>query len=218
MCFSAEVSFGASAVITAIGVVSYKKANKTPLRYIAMIPILFGIHQFTEGIVWLSKLHEAFAFLDKASGYAFIFFAWVIWPFYIPLAMWKNEKHSWRRKMLGSFTLIGLLVSIALFYSMVSFGVESEIRGNSIYYDFDRNHPLKWLLVVLYFTTVVLSTVISNLSKMYLLGVSNTFLFALTKIYVADRVISVWCFMAALTSILILYIIHLETKARKNDT
>ncbi len=214
MCFSAEVSFGASAVITTIGVVSYKKANKTPLRYIAMIPIFFGMQQFSEGFVWLSKLYTEFAAFDGLSTYTFIFFAWIIWPIYIPFAMWKNEANGIRKKTLGVFTIIGCIVAAGLIFYMLTKGIKSEIHGHSIHYEFDTKHPLKWLMIPLYFTSVVLSTVVSSVTKMWWLGVANTILFSLTKIYIADKVISVWCFLAAFTSILILYIIVQERKKR----
>lgn len=215
MCFSAEVSFGASAVITTIGVISYKKAEQTPLRYIAFIPILFGIHQFSEGFVWLSHLYTQFSPVKHLSTSTFLFFAWIIWPVYIPFAMWKNEEQPVRKKLLRVFTIIGAVVAGCFVYYLLTSEVPSEIRGHSIYYGFDKDHPLKLYLVVLYFTTVVLSTVVSSVRKMWWLGAANIVLFTLTKIYVADKVVSVWCFLAALTSIVILYIITLEMKERK---
>ncbi len=75
MCFSAEASFGAATVITTIGVLSFKKAKGTDLRLLAMIPVFFGIQQFSEGILWLSSRYEQFAGMEKTSTYAFIFFA-----------------------------------------------------------------------------------------------------------------------------------------------
>jgi hypothetical protein len=212
MCFSAEVSFGASAVITTIGVVSYKKAGETPLRYIAFIPILFGVHQFVEGFVWLSNLYNEFTPWKQFATNVFLIFAWIIWPIYIPFAMWKNETEPVRKKILRLFIFIGLTVAAGLLYSLATHGAPSEIRGHSIHYDFDKDHPLKFVVVILYFTTVVLSTVVSKVTKMWWLGAANIILFTLSKIYVADKVVSVWCFTAALTSILILYIIIQEKK------
>jgi hypothetical protein len=53
MCFSAEASFAAGGLLIAGGVVSTVKLK--PARKslaLASIPIIFGIHQLSEGVVW----------------------------------------------------------------------------------------------------------------------------------------------------------------------
>ena len=54
MCFSATASFGASAVLGAIGIIAVAKAKTKPQRLFATIPLIFAVQQLTEGLLWLS--------------------------------------------------------------------------------------------------------------------------------------------------------------------
>ena len=57
MCFSAEASFGASAILLTIGVISLNKSVNVPQKVLSCIPFIFGVQQFSEGILWLSLYH-----------------------------------------------------------------------------------------------------------------------------------------------------------------
>ena len=75
MCFSAEVSFGASAVISTIGVLAVKKSTKKEQLLFALIPLLFGLQQFSEGWLWLALQNESYKALEAISSYSFILIA-----------------------------------------------------------------------------------------------------------------------------------------------
>ena len=53
MCFSATANFVGSAVLGAVGVVTLTKVKHRRELLFATLPILFAIHQFIEGFVWL---------------------------------------------------------------------------------------------------------------------------------------------------------------------
>ncbi len=53
MCFSAQASFGASAVLGIMGIYALRKAKQQE-RFLAMVPLLFAIQQACEGIVWVT--------------------------------------------------------------------------------------------------------------------------------------------------------------------
>ena len=127
MCFSAAASLGAASVISTIGIVSYKKANHTPYRLLAMIPIFFGIQQFSEGIVWLASTYDQFSGFLSISTYGFIFFAWIVWPIYIPFALLRLEQNPLRKKILKVFWFGGIIVALLLIYVMLYYGVHSKI-------------------------------------------------------------------------------------------
>ena len=54
MCFSAEVSYAAAGILLPLGTVSIYKAYQTDRRYVAIctLPLLFGLQQLFEGLVW----------------------------------------------------------------------------------------------------------------------------------------------------------------------
>lgn len=214
MCFSPEASFGASAALTTIGVIAYKKADKSDLRLLAMIPLLFGIQQFMEGLVWLSLSYDSWLSYRTFSTYAFIFFAWEVWPLFISISMYIPEKNKVRKNILLGLIGIGVLVTSILIYIILSIGVEGEVQDCSIAYRFDFQHKLEWVFVILYFSTTVLPGLVSSLGKVWLLGVLNIVTFSVTRIFYQDHIISIWCFFAAITSAVILYIIIDEMKRR----
>jgi len=217
MCFSAEVSFGAAAVITTVGVVAYKKAKPSAFRYLAMIPILFGIHQFLEGLVWVFMEAESPTNIE-ISKYAYLCFAWVVWPFYIPYANWKVEQNATRKKILKGFMGIGAFLAIVLIAAMFLLDINASIFDHSILYEVQYQSGYLWIIHSLYFAAVVLPNAVSSTPKMWILAALNIVLFTMGKIMLEGNVISVWCFFAAITSLFILYIIIYNRKLTLNNT
>lgn len=208
MCFSAEASFGAAVVISTVGVVAYKKAEKSPYRLLAIIPLFFGIQQFSEGIVWLAATTGQFSGFLTLSTYAFIFFAWIIWPIYIPAVLWRLETQALRKKILFSFMLIGFLIGLVLAYILISQGVVAEIKDCSIGYNYGFTYAYGWVLSIFYLATTVGSNLVSSTGKMWILGVINLLTYFISSVYYNEHIISVWCFFAAISSVVIWLIIH----------
>ena len=54
MCFSAEASFTAAAVLLPAGAVAMRRAYQRDRKYLplATLPVLFGLQQLFEGFVW----------------------------------------------------------------------------------------------------------------------------------------------------------------------
>ena len=100
MCFSATASFTAAAVLSTTGVVTLKKAKSTSELPLASIPLLFGIQQAIEGIVWISF---GSTLLNTIAAYGFLFFAYVLWPILVPIATLLVETHPLRRRILQAF-------------------------------------------------------------------------------------------------------------------
>ncbi len=52
MCFSPEVDLVAGIAITAIGIDTLRQVEHPRERAIAALPLVFGLHQFSEAFVW----------------------------------------------------------------------------------------------------------------------------------------------------------------------
>ncbi len=52
MCFSATASFTAGAALTAVGGFTVHKSQGKIELPLALVPLLFGIQQLTEGVLW----------------------------------------------------------------------------------------------------------------------------------------------------------------------
>src|SRR3989344_2609319 len=112
MCFSPAASFIASGGLAAIGVSSYSIAPKNQ-KLIASIPFIFAIQQAVEGFQWLSLDSN----ISPTFSYAFLFFALLFWPVYIPWIVFHLDKkrHHLMEWLLGiGITLSLFLVTILL--------------------------------------------------------------------------------------------------------
>ena len=85
MCFSAPASFTAAAVLLGLGTVTMRRARSRRELPYAAIPLLFGVQQLLEGMLWLTFPDRA-PLLNVALTHLYSFFSHVLWPIYL-LAM-----------------------------------------------------------------------------------------------------------------------------------
>ncbi|MHA4807858.1 DUF6629 family protein [Flavitalea flava] len=79
MCFSATASFISGGVLSAVGVLLIKKTEKKSGFPFASIPLLFGIQQIGEGIIWLT-FHNNTPELKIVMTFIYSVFSHVLWP------------------------------------------------------------------------------------------------------------------------------------------
>jgi hypothetical protein len=219
MCFSAEASFGASVVLGVIGVLSVKKVTVKSQLAFACIPFLFSFQQFTEGVVWLSLANERYAFLESISTYLFLIIAQIVWPTWVPLSILFLEKEVKRKKVLYFILGIGILLSLYLTFCYIVYDVHAEISNHHIYYNLDFPHAKKyaWLAAIFYFVPTVVSTIISSVKRMQILGMLLLTSYLLTRLFTLKYFISIWCFFAAIISVWVLLImIKLQKKSKSS--
>ena len=206
MCFSATASFTAGTALSMVGAVTISKIRREADILFAMIPLLFGIQQLTEGVIWLSPQSSA---LQTVMTYIFSVFSHVLWPTFIPLSILLMEKIVWRRKILSAFVVIGSVVSLYLLYFLITEPIRAEIVENSIAYDSPHFYVVPMLLF--YFAATCISCLFSSHRFVNIFGM---FAFASAIIayqFWAATFISVWCFFAAIMSLLIY--LHLQSRA-----
>ena len=95
MCFSAPVSFVAGAALSAAGVATIRMTSRKAEIALAMIPLLFGVQQLTEGMIWLSFRNDS-QLPNATLTFVYSLFSHVLWPIYIvqfPVTARVLEKH-----------------------------------------------------------------------------------------------------------------------------
>ena|SRR5690554_4072183 len=97
MCFSAEASFIAGAALTVIGVATIKKTTHKSQLWFASIPLVFGVQQLAEGVLWLTLPDPEMIQIQRVATYIFIFFAQIICLLLFPLGCLCSTK-----KVIGS--------------------------------------------------------------------------------------------------------------------
>lgn len=223
MCFSATASFGAGAVLGAVGIISIAKAKTNPQRVFATIPLIFAVQQITEGVLWLSLRNTGLASWQPVLTYIYLIFAMAAWPFWIPLTIRLLEKDARRKKLLNILVAIGAVVAIVVALVLSIYPVEvmtplclscpassiPDVR-NHLHYEFAFPPVAKGLIgtfTILYIMATIVSPFISSIRKMKWLGIVFLVSYLFAVFFYNGFVISVWCFFAALLSFVVLWII-----------
>ena len=213
MCFSASVSFGASILLLGTGASAVKRVESPRMLAFASIPILFGIQQLSEGILWLTLPHSDLIHWQHTSIYLFLIFAQIIWPTWIPLSMWLVEKDKGRKKILRYLLILGGTISTYLIYWILTSDVSAFIIGRHIKYSF--YFPNQDLYMALYLLATIPPLFIASLKKVKVFGWSLIGSLAFSYIFFSHYIVSVWCFFAAILSVQILLIIVYNKKEQK---
>lgn len=211
MCFSAPVSFVTSGVLALTGVAAMRKAGKTPSRWYAAVPLLFSAQQFIEGLQWLA---EKPSLCSTSLGYAFLVFAFLLWPFYFPFAALKLETDPARRRLLRGMTWFGLVGSLSLLAVLLVQPLTVAVTGNSIEYQIVV--PFDMLGIFLYVVATCGSGLLSTHPGIRLFAGSVFLSFMVSILFYEITFTSVWCFFAAALSVLIYLDVCRPTRGKKN--
>lgn len=197
MCFSATASFSAGAVLLAIGTITVKKSESKAELPFAMIPLLFGVQQLIEGVIWLTFQFDA-PLLNTVMTYLYTLFSHVLWPVYIPFAVLLLEPVHMRRKMITAFFVVGMVVGVYLLYILVRYPVTSEVVDQHIVY----LSPHFYALAVMgsYLAASCVSMFFSSYKVIVVFGIVALLSFIAAYEFYTQSLISVWCFFAAILS------------------
>ena len=209
MCFSATASFVTSGALVVAGAGSWKLATKSE-RLMALVPLLFAVQQALEGWQWLA-VHPSG--MSQALGYAYLFFAFLLWPTYLPLLTYVIETEERRRKWLRWLVVIGLCVSSSICVALFIYPLSVSVQEGNFVYAVAVPWHLDALGKMLYTLATVGALLMSSrgaLVKFGLLGLATEI--AAFTVYPGGFV-SVWCFLAAVSSLCIA--VYLYNRSRK---
>lgn len=207
MCFSAGASFAGGVVITAIGVMTVRKNNVPSRRMFAAIPLIFGVQQISEGFVWVALQSTGHDLMLSIPAFIFLLAAVVIWPVMVPLSVYLMERVKSMKRVL--LILIGLGILTSLYYAsrLLFYEIEPMISHHHIKYvgDFPKTYATP--IFIAYAVATLIPLFLSSVRRMWLLGVLMAFSCLVTGIFFKEYLTSVWCFFAALISVVILWIV-----------
>ncbi|MBT9508647.1 DUF6629 family protein [Rhodoferax sp.] len=200
MCFSATASFSAGAFLLGLGTLTLKSARRPRELPFAAIPLLFAIQQLIEGVIWLTFRYEA-PLLNAVMTHVYSFFSHVLWPIYVPVAVLLIEPPGRRQRALLVFVAAGVAVGAYLLYFLVAFPVVSRPTGQHI--EYVSPHFFAAVTMTLYLLSTTVSPLLSTHRMVKAFGVLALLSFAGAYYFYAIWFISVWCFFAALLSIVV---------------
>lgn len=199
MCFSATASFSAAAVCGAIGIVTARRAAKADLM-LAVVPIVFSLHQALEGVVWLTKA----AGCGHNAGYGFAVIAFCLWPIYVPVASWRSESDARLRAFMLAFALPGAVVSAAAAWVLFR-GLDVNFASNQIQYLLTTHYPI--IFDYIYAACVAGPFFLSRNIYLRAFGGLILLFFVLSTALFNPARYSVWCFFAAASSIVLYFFV-----------
>lgn len=203
MCFSAAASFGASAILSGVGILAARQVTEPKQRAFAAIPFIFAVQQFTEGFVWLSLTQASWAEWIRPSTFIFLIFAEVLWPMWVPFAMLLLEKDQRTRRFFRIVFALGFIFGMHTLYYLLSNTYDVRIADQHVLYKL--HFPLTFVVFtwIAYGIGTIIPAFISTTPKMWVFGLPMALSFLATLVFYPSYVISVWCFFAAIISIVV---------------
>ncbi|MES2774382.1 MAG: DUF6629 family protein [Bacteroidota bacterium] len=208
MCFSATASFGAGIVLSVAGAVAISKSRTPAQRAFASIPLLFAVQQISEGFVWLGLSNDQFKGGLTVATFTFLIFAQIVWTLWIPFSLLLLEKDVRRKKILRVLLGTGVALSIYHAWGLMVHPITGEALDCHIFYHVEYLRPYRLYSGFVYGVAAIVPCFFSSVKRMWWLGAAFLGSYIATQFIYTLHVISVWCFFAALLSMIVIFILH----------
>jgi hypothetical protein len=202
MCFSATANFVGSTALAAVGVVTLTKVKHRREILFATLPILFAIHQFIEGFVWLGLDGYLSPQVTHDMGAAFMLYAQGLLPFLLPLSVLLFEPDGKGRKRMLPFLALGTGTTLYILWALTAYPTQVFVKGNSIVYINQATNNTA--VAILYVIATCGSLFFSKVKAMVAFGVANLTILLLVMAFKRYAFTSLWCAYAAIASVIIL--------------
>jgi len=202
MCFSAAANFVGSGAMGAIGVVTLTRVKHRRELLFAALPLLFAIHQFIEGFVWLGLDGVLSPTVAHNMGAAFMLYAQGLLPFLLPLSVLLFEPDGRSRRRMIPFLVLGGATTLYILWALTAYPLQLYIRGNSIVYINQATNNMA--VAVLYVIATCGSLFFSKVRAMVMFGAANLIILLAVMEFKRYAFTSLWCAYAAVASVIIL--------------
>jgi len=196
------VNFAGSAVLGAAGAATLTKVKHRRELLFAAMPLLFAIHQFTEGFVWLGLDGILSSVVTHNMGAAFMLYAQGLLPLLAPLGVLLFEPNARSRRRMLPFVVLGGAVTLYILWALAAFPLQLYVEKNSIVYINQATNNT--LVALLYVIVTCGSLFFSQIRMMVVFGAANLAILLIVMAVKRYAFTSVWCAYAAAASVIIL--------------
>jgi hypothetical protein len=168
----------------------------------ASLPILFAVHQFIEGFVWLGLDGVLSQTVAHNMGAAFMLYAQGLLPFLLPLSVLLFEPDGKSRKRMVPFLVLGGGTALYILWALTAYPLELYVKGNSIVYINQATNNTA--VAVLYVIATCGSLFFSKVRAMVSFGAANLVILLVVMAFKRYAFTSLWCAYAAIASVIIL--------------
>jgi hypothetical protein len=106
-CVSPEVDLLAGAKITAIGIDALRHVDHPSQQAPATLPIVFGVHQLLEAVVWWSLDGTVSAQTGERFAFVYLAIAFGLVPWFVPTAVRRLELDQRCRRLTAALGCLG---------------------------------------------------------------------------------------------------------------
>jgi hypothetical protein len=191
-----------STALGAVGVVTLTKVKHRRELLFAALPLLFAVHQFIEGFVWLGLDGILSPVVTHDMGAAFMLYAQGLLPFLLPLSvlLFESDRNS-RRRMLP-FLVLGGGTTLYILWALTAYQLQVYVKGDSVVYINQATNNTA--VAVLYIIATCGSLFFSQVKMMVVFGATNLTILLVVMAVKRYAFTSLWCAYAAIASIIIL--------------
>jgi hypothetical protein len=201
VCFSPEADFTAGTALAVVGVQTLRQVRAPHELIIGALPLLFGIHQFVEGFVWLGLRGEVSTGLGSTAREAYIVFAHAVLPAIVPLGFALLEPNRRRARWVWPLVFTGVLLASYLLWEVTAYPVGAQEQAHCI--DYTTHTPNDYLIAALYVVVTCGPALLSSRRYLRWFGLLSLFGLLATAVVRADELTSLWCLFAAFVSVLV---------------
>jgi hypothetical protein len=202
VCFSATANFVGSGVLGAVGVATLTKVKHRRELLFAALPLLFAIHQFIEGFVWLGLDGILSPVVAHDMGAAFMLYAQGLLPLLLPLSVLLFEPDAKSRRRMLPFLVLGVATTLYILWALTAYPLQLYVKGNSIVYINQATNNTA--VALLYVIATCGSLFCSKIRMMVIFGAANLIILLIVMQYKRYAFTSLWCAYAAVASVVIL--------------
>ena len=185
-----------------MGVVTLKKVRHRRELLFAALPMLFAVHQFIEGFVWLGLDGILSAAVAHNMGAAFMLYAQGLLPFLLPLSVLLFEPDRKSRQRMLPFLVLGGATTLYILWALTAYPLQLYVRENSIVYINQATNNIA--VALLYVIATCGSLFFSKIKMMVVFGAANLAILLTVMEFKRYAFTSLWCAYAAIASVIIL--------------
>lgn len=211
MCFSASMDLTAGMLVTGLGVDALSHVTRREQKPLAALPLIFGIHQLVETIVWWRVDGQASAQASAVAVFVYLLIALGIVPLLVPYAFLRirltNPPIAW------ICLAAGVATTCLDMWGMGKGPMTAHQAGHHLAYDLTVPYSQIGLPLYVFATCVPALLGRSNLLRLF--GVVNLIVVSALAALAQNGIVSLWCVWAAITSILICAYLRREARLAK---
>jgi hypothetical protein len=200
MCFSATASFVTAGLTAAVGLYAVSRSSGMREFPLASMPLFFAVQQLVEGGLWLTLPISPDGAVSSWLSHTFLVFALIFWPVFSPFAALSLEPDVFRQRVIGLCLAIGGAVSTYFLWVLLTEPHQALVADGHISYQIGDT-PVS--VDGAYMVATTMGLLVSSHRPVAVLGLIVLAGSVVSYAVYMETFVSVWCFFAAVASVVI---------------